>query len=219
MSKITIIDYGLNNLKSVIRAFEKLGRDADIVTDGGEIGNPDALVLPGIGAFGDAMSELRERNFVSEINTHAEAGKPILGICLGMQLLFSGSEEVEYHRGLDIISGNVVYFPPTDDVEMEDYKIPQVGWNEIRPVADADDCLWNNTLLDQTEPGSDVYFVHSLYPEPKNTADVLAVSEYGGTIFPAVVQCGSVVGTQFHPEKSGAVGIDILSSFCEQFDL
>jgi glutamine amidotransferase len=165
------------------------------------------------------MSELRNRNFVSEINTHVEAAKPMIGICLGMQLLFTGSEEIEHHRGLDIISGDVVYFPPTNNINIENYKIPQVGWNEIRPPADANNCLWDNTLLDQTDPGSDVYFVHSLYAEPKNTADVIAVSEYGKTIFPAVVRRGSVVGTQFHPEKSGAVGIDIISSFCEQFDL
>jgi glutamine amidotransferase len=219
MSKITIIDYGLNNLKSVSRAFEKVGREVDIVTYGGDIGNPDALVLPGIGAFGDAMSELSDREFISEINTHVEAGKPMLGICLGMQLLFSGSEEIEYHRGLDLIPGKVVYFPPADKVEIEDYKIPQVGWNEIRPAADVDNHSWDGTLLAQTEPGTDVYFVHSLYPEPENAEDVLAVSEYGNETFPAVVQHESVIGTQFHPEKSGIDGIDIISAFCEQFDL
>lgn len=219
MSNITIIDYGLNNLKSVTKVFEKVGRDVDIATHGAGIENSNALVLPGIGTFGDGMSELWDRNFVSKINTHVEAGKPMLGICLGMQLLFTGSNEIEYHRGLDLIPGEVVYFSPVEDIEMETYKIPQVGWNELRPTDDKNVRSWDDTLLARTEPGADVYFVHSLYPEPKHPDDVLAVSEYGNQTFPAVVQRGSVIGTQFHPEKSGIVGINIISEFCDQFGL
>jgi len=218
MSEISIIDYGLNNLKSVKKVFEEVGRDVDIVTHGSEISDPAAIILPGIGTFGDGMAELRDREFVEPINAHVAAGKPMLGICLGMQLLFTGSYEIEYNTGLDLLSGNVVRFAAADEVDNERYKVPQVGWNEIHP-SEASGRPWTDTLLEQVDSGADVYFVHSLYPEPENPEDILAVSEYGNQTFPAVVQQGSVVGTQFHPEKSGTVGITIINSFCDQFGI
>lgn len=218
MSEISIIDYGLNNLKSVRKVFEEVGRDVEIVTHGSEIDDPAAIILPGIGTFGDGMAELRDRKLVEPINAHVAAGKPMLGICLGMQLLFTGSYEIEYNTGLDLLSGDVVRFAAADKIGNKRYKVPQVGWNEIRPSEESGRS-WAGSLLEQIDSGADVYFVHSLYPEPENPDDILAVSEYGNQTFPAVVQQGSVVGTQFHPEKSGTVGITIINSFCEQFGL
>lgn len=218
MSEVAIVDYGLNNLKSVRRAFEMVGRDVAVVRHGTEMNNHGALVLPGIGAFGDAMEELRERGLVSPIERHVEAGRPLLGICLGMQLLFSGSNEIEYNEGLDLLAGDVVELAPPAEVDVEGYKVPHVGWSEIHPRA-GDGATWRRSLLEDVEPGVDVYFVHSYYPEPSNPDDVLAVGECGMQTFTAAVQRENVVGTQFHPEKSGPVGIDMIRAFCQRHDL
>jgi glutamine amidotransferase len=219
MSDIKILDYGLNNLKSIRKVFEVAGRDTDIVAHGSEINNPDAIILPGIGTFGNGIAELRSREFIPAIESHAKTNKPILGICLGMQLLFTGSNEIEYNTGLNLIPGEVVYFDTSDEIGKQHYSVPQMGWNEIYPYKNSDDGSWDDTLLNQVDQGSDLYFVHSLYPDAENSEDILAVCEYGGQTFPAVVQRGSVVGTQFHPEKSGIVGIEIIQSFCDQFSL
>jgi glutamine amidotransferase len=218
MSRIAIIDYGLNNLKSVRKAFEQIDREVNVVSEGTSLSQPEALVLPGIGTYADGMEELRERSFVEPIREHVNAGCPLLGICLGMQLLFSASHELGYHEGLKLVPGKVVPFEPPEDVDVEGYKVPQVGWNEIRPYA-GDDRDWNGTMLESFQSPIDVYFVHSLYPAPEKAKDIVAVGEYGNQTFTAVVQHENVVGTQFHPEKSGQAGGEMSGAFCEQFDV
>jgi glutamine amidotransferase len=219
MSDITIIDYGLNNLKSVRKAFEQINRQVDVVTDGRSISDASALVLPGICAFGDGMVELKERNFVDAVSCHVRDGRPLFGICLGMQMLFSASHELGYHEGLDLIPGEVVPLAHPNEVASAGYKVPQVGWNEIRPPADCNETLWGGTILEGVDPGVDVYFVHSLFPEPEDEDDIIAVGDYGNQKFVAAVESSNVVGTQFHPEKSGQVGIRIIQTFCEKFGL
>lgn len=216
MSDIAIIDYGLNNIKSVRKAFETVGRDVETVQEGDGFGVYAALVLPGVGTFGDGMAELVDRGLVSPILKHVNAGKPMLGICLGMQLLFSASHERGYTEGLDLLPGEVVQFRPIEEVEADNYKLPQMGWNEIRPPAGEERAIWENSLLQRTPEGADVYFVHSLYPDPEDSSDVLAVGDYGKQTFVAAVQRDNVVGTQFHPEKSGPVGVNMIETFCDR---
>jgi glutamine amidotransferase len=213
--QIALLDYGINNLKSVRKAFNHVGRSVEVVTNGADLQRPDAMVLPGIGAFGKAMEELRDRQLIEPIQDHVEAGRPMLGICLGMQLLLTRSSEFGHHKGLDLIPGTVARFESAASVSIPHYKVPHMGWNEIYPPEGKPDDYWEGTLLERSEPNANCYFVHSFYADPDDPGDVLAVGQYFGQTFTAVVRSGAVVGTQFHPEKSGQVGLEILETFCE----
>jgi len=204
---VSIIDYGINNLKSVSKAFEKLGKTWAIIDTPEQVKEAKCLILPGIGAFGDGMAGLQERGLITPIKDKVAAGTPLLGICLGMQMLFTESEEFGLHAGLDLIPGRVIAFKKE---EMNCEKIPHMGWNGLETT----EVSWNGTLLEATAPGTDVYFVHSFYPETVAKEDVLATATYGEKRFAAVVKKGNVTGTQFHPEKSGEFGLRMLSTFC-----
>jgi glutamine amidotransferase len=207
--QIVIVDYGVGNLRSVQKALEHVGAPAVIRSDPAAIDpavsdRPAGIVLPGVGAFGDGMAELRRRGLVAPLRCWVAAGRPLLGICLGMQLLFESSEEMGEHEGLGLLSGRVVRFPPGD------LKVPHVGWNQLRLAGSSSQ--GQHPLLAGVADGAYAYFVHSYYAEPAEPGDVLAMTDYGLS-FAAIVGRGRVWGAQFHPEKSQEVGLQLLSNF------
>jgi imidazole glycerol-phosphate synthase subunit HisH len=196
---IAIVDYGMGNLHSVSKAVERLGYKPLVTGEREEILAADGIILPGVGAFGDAMEQLRETSLDSVMKEAAESGKPLLGICLGMQLLFSRSEEHGKFEGLDIMPGSVVRFTGGD------YKVPHMGWNSLQFEKR------EHPLFAGLEEGH-VYFVHSYHVLPEVQADLLAVTDYGQPVT-AIVGRDSVYGMQFHPEKSGELGMSLLRNF------
>lgn len=200
MKKIAIIDYGMGNLRSVQKAFEFIGVKPLITSKVEEIESSDAIVLPGVGAFPDAMENLSKLGLDKVVVNEAQKGKPLMGICLGMQLLFEESEEVRITKGLGLIEGRVKKF-------QVDLKIPQIGWNNL---IISKQCA----VLKDTKEGEYVYFVHSYYADLKNEENLNAYCNYGVKV-PAVVSRGNIFGLQFHPEKSGEVGIKMLKNFWE----
>jgi imidazole glycerol-phosphate synthase subunit HisH len=194
---IGIIDYKLNNLRSVQKAFEKIGADAFISSDCKELAGAEKLVLPGVGAFGSAMKNIRSLGLEEMIHAHVNSGKPLIGICLGMQLLFSKSYENGAFGGLDIMHGEVKQFPNT-------VKVPHIGWNQIEKKT-------SSKILSDVEDKSFVYFVHSYYAQPSEDV-TLTTTEYGFH-FTSIVQKGNVYGIQFHPEKSQKAGLQMLKNF------
>ncbi|CAM4030695.1 imidazole glycerol phosphate synthase subunit HisH [Geobacillus stearothermophilus] len=203
MTMIGIIDYGMGNLYSVRKALERLGCPYIVSGDKEELEQARGLILPGVGSFRDAMHILNETGLAAFIRSAVENGTPLLGICLGMQLLFDESEENGPTKGLGLLRGRVVRFPGVTKTG-EPYKVPHMGWNRLRFHRPS-------PLLCGVEEGH-VYFVHSYYVIPGDEDVVLASSEYDVDV-PAVVGRGCVFGTQFHPEKSGAVGMSILNNY------
>lgn len=196
---IAIVDYGMGNLHSVSKAVERLGGEALVTGDRSEIMEANGIILPGVGAYGDAMEHLRASGLNGVMQEAAAAGKPLLGICLGMQLLFSSSEEHGNHEGLGLLPGRVIRFAEGD------YKVPHMGWNRLEFLRKDD------PLLAGLEEGH-VYFVHSYHVLPEAKTDLLAVTDYGQKVT-AIVGRGSVYGMQFHPEKSGELGMELLGRF------
>ena len=201
MTSVTMIDYGIGNVRSVQKALEHVGADVLLTADPEAIRTAGRLVLPGVGAFGAGMAALRERGLADAIKEAAEQGTPLLGICLGMQLLFEESEELGKHRGLALLPGWVVRFP------VNHLKVPHVGWNQIEHDGE-------HPLLQGVPSGAYAYFVHSFYCAAADPDDVIASTEYG-LRFPAIVGRGNVAGIQFHPEKSQHIGLRILRNFVE----
>ena len=202
---IGIIDYGLGNLTSVAGAVEKVGFEPRISGDAAVLGECGKLILPGVGAFGDGMRNLRERNLVEPLTELVmKAGKPILGICLGFQLLAKKSEEFGDHEGLGWIDAQVTGLKPDDKT----LRIPHVGWNELYQSADS-------ILFDDVPDESLFYYVHTYKMEPADPSIRIGECDYGGR-FTAAVQSGSVFGTQFHPEKSQLHGLTLLRNFLEK---
>ncbi len=212
MSKreVVVIDYGVGNLLSVQRGLEHCGIDVVVSADPQVILNAQRVVLPGVGAFANAMAALHERGLVDVIRSVAARGTPLLGICLGMQLLLGESEEFGITAGLGIIPGRVVAIPATS-TDGQSQKIPHIGWNELQPSENAS---WEGSVLQGVRPGEAVYFVHSFQATPDEPADRVADCIYGGPRIPAVIRHGQVSGCQFHPEKSGKTGLAILTNFC-----
>lgn len=210
-----IIDYGVNNLKSVRKAFESIGRYFKITDKIPDVLSADCIILPGIGAFGDGMYELKKRKLIGPIKKKVETGTPILGICLGMQMLFTESEEFGLHKGLNLIRGKVIPFKHPEKINVPGYKVPHMGWNNIKKPVQFKQ--WTGTLLQNIKEGDEVYFVHSFYPKltRSNLDCILGTTIYGNQEFCSVVQKDNITGTQFHPEKSGRVGLSILKTFCE----
>lgn len=198
---IAIIDYGAGNLRSVSKALKKIGADAIITSDPKSIDSSTAMVLPGVGSFGAAISNLKEMGLDKAIRENVAKGKPLLGICLGMQLLFDRSFEDGIWEGLGLIGGNVIRF---SDLSL---KVPHMGWNQLIP--NRDDEIGLGIAM-----GEYAYFVHSYYAMPDKTEDVVFYTEYGVQV-PAVVRRNSVIGMQFHPEKSGDTGMKLLENFVE----
>ncbi len=203
---IRIVDYGMGNLRSVEKALERIGQDVAMTQDAGEIQEADKLVLPGVGAFGAAMANLEKLELVEPIREFARSGKPFLGICLGMQVLLAESEEMGVYGGLSLVPGRVVkFFQPADiGPATQGLKVPHMGWNKLNPKLDC-------PLLQGVPEGSSVYFVHSFYADPPREF-VAATSDYG-IEFCSIIQKDNVVATQFHPEKSGLVGLKMLENF------
>lgn len=211
MNKYILIDYGINNLYSVQRMMQTLNVQVTITSDADQIRKADKIILPGVGAFSRAMTELKARNLDDALEDYVDSGKPLLGICLGMQLLFSESEEFGTHKGFNFVEGKVVKFKTP--ILNERYKIPQMNWNEIRPHKNA---KWESSLLDNITPNSHFYFVHSYVCYPQQEQNYIAETRYGNDTFCSVVNKDNVWGCQFHPEKSAANGINIFKNFIEK---
>lgn len=197
---IAIIDYGAGNLKSVSKALEKIGAEAKITADAVVINSSDAMILPGVGSFGAAIIRLKELGLDKTICQNVALGKPLLGICLGMQLLFDRSFEDGQWEGLGLIKGDVVKFPKSN------LKVPHMGWNQL--ILNRHDEIGSGISQDDY-----AYFVHSYYAVPNNTDDVVFYAEYDIKV-PAVVKKGLIIGMQFHPEKSAETGMKLLENFC-----
>lgn len=197
---IRIVDYGMGNLRSVQKAFERLGVPAEIVSTPAAIESAEKLVLPGVGAFRDAIHELERLELVEPIREHIQADKPFLGICLGLQLLFDVSYEDGEWRGLGVIPGKVVRFPALPDL-----KVPHMGWNSLQAVG-------SQPLLAGIPADASVYFVHSYHVVPDNEAVIAARTDYG-LPFVSMIARGQMFATQFHPEKSQKVGLKLLENF------
>ncbi len=208
-ARVTIVDYGLGNLHSVSNALKHLGAQVDYAEDGKAIANAERLILPGVGAFADGMRNLTARGQVQALRTFAASGRPFIGICLGMQLLFDESDEFGTHAGLGIIPGRVERIGANVTTAVP-VKVPHVGWNRLQPTYNAG---WDGSLLAATPVGTFTYFVHSFVARPRDLAHVLAVTTYGPHRLTAAVAMGSVTGFQYHPEKSGADGLAMLAAF------
>lgn len=208
--KITMVDYGLSNLLSVRHAFAHFGAEVEVVNTPQAVLDAKALVLPGVGAFKDGMAGLQTRGLVEPLRQQAAAGVPLLGICLGMQMLFDQSEEFGVHQGLGLIPGKVVRIPSTA-ADGTPQRVPHISWNPLYPAGGRTD--FAGTALCDVQPGQECYFIHSYQAKLTNDADCLAETVYGGRRICAVAAKGSVLGAQFHPEKSGAVGLSIIQNY------
>ena len=206
---VSVVDYGVGNLYSVCRALEHCGARVQLVSTAAEVAAADRLLLPGVGAFADGMAGLRERGLIEPIQRFAASHKPLLGICLGMQMLASGSDEFGAHDGLGLIPGRVVPLPALR-VDGTRQKIPHVGWSALHaPRPDA----WRDTVLQGCAEDTAVYLVHSYHFVADDAADVLANCLYGGHVIAAAIRSRNLTGCQFHPEKSGEAGLNILRTF------
>ncbi len=195
---IAIVDYGMGNLRSVQKGFERVGHRATITDRPEDVTRAERVVLPGVGAFGDAMANLRGAGLVDPIVKSISEGHPFLGICLGLQLLFTESEEMGLHRGLDVLPGRVRRFP-------EGERVPQIGWNQIHLQKEI-------PLLEGIPDGSFFYFVHSYYVDPEQPGDVVTTTDYG-IDYTSIAGRRNAFGIQFHPEKSQDLGLLILKNF------
>ena len=211
MSLVVVIDYGMGNLLSVRRGIEACGGEVEVTSVPEEIARAERLILPGVGSFKDGMKELHDRGLVEAIREFLSMERPFLGICLGMQMLMSESEEHGFHRGLGIIPGQVLEIPRDDSDGTRSRKIPHIGWSALRRSSSRSD--WSNTILQDTSEGEYFYFVHSFMSVPNNIEDVLAECEYDNLDIAACIARDNITGCQFHPEKSGRSGLKILDRF------
>ena len=211
--KVVIIDYQLGNLFSVNQAMTKIGINAVISSNPKEIENADAIVLPGVGAFKDAMENLKKLNLVQPIKNFIESGKPFFGICLGLQLLFSESEEFGNTSGLNIIEGKVIKFRNVNKDVLNFYKVPQISWNSINKP---DKLSWQKTPLFNISELENFYFIHSYYVVPTNTNIILTTTEYAGVKYASSIYFKNIFACQFHPEKSAHEGLKIYENWAKQ---
>jgi glutamine amidotransferase len=212
---ITMIDYGASNIRSAQKAFEHIGAEVLLTDDPDMVRRASKLVLPGVGAFGSGMEGLQKHNLPEAIQESVQRGVPFLGICVGMQLMFTEGHEMGIHQGLNLMAGKVVRFPtPTrpspslGEGKSGGLKIPHMGWNQLEPA-------WENPLLADVQTGDYAYFVHSYYCDPEEATAVLAWTDYGFP-FASVVAKDNIYGLQFHPEKSQSIGLTILKNFVEK---
>ena len=209
-SEVIVIDYGVGNLLSVQRGLEKCGTKVILTSDPEVILAANRVVLPGVGAFANAMKSLQKLGLVEVIGELAQRKIPLLGICLGMQLLLEESEEFGLTTGLGLISGRVISIP-NQTISGEKQKIPHIGWNALQT---SNSKGWQDTLLQNNHPGEAAYFVHSFMAVPSDPNDDIAYCVYGDHKIAAVIGRNKITGCQFHPEKSGEVGLEILRHFC-----
>ncbi|MDP3792389.1 MAG: imidazole glycerol phosphate synthase subunit HisH [bacterium] len=212
--KIAIIDYGVGNLYSLKKALDSFDNNVFITEDENKIYSADAVILPGVGSFEAGVEGLRVRNLVGLVKKFALTGKPMLGICLGAQLMLDKGYEFGTFNGLGIIPGKVVKFP-----KLKKERIPHIGWNEIyngraRSKEQRTKAIeWKNTILDSVKENSDVYFVHSYILQPSKKENILALANYGDYEFCSAIRKNNIYGCQFHPEKSGKIGLKIIENF------
>lgn len=199
---ITLIDYGVGNLFNLKRAFEHIDCDCTFVQDLDSIRKADRLVLPGVGAFGAGIGNLQKMGLIEGIRDFARTGKPMIGICLGMQLMLSRSEELGNWNGIDVVAGDVLRFADGE------WKLPHITWNSLEAAS-----AWDNTILDGVPPGSLMYFNHSYYVALKDQKFSLATTPYAGIRFTSVLRKDNIFACQFHPERSGKWGLKMLSNF------
>lgn len=207
-SEVAIIDYRMGNLYSVSRACDRAGLNPVITSDKSVIFNTKAIILPGVGAFGDAIDNLREMDLITPIKEFVDSGKPVFGICLGMQLLMDESFEFGHHEGLGLIPGKVVRVesPMADSGCL---KVPQVGWNRLFRVKSGREDIWADSLLNSLPDGFFMYFVHSFYVKPNDSNIELAITQYGDIKFCSALKYRNIFACQGHPERSGPYGLEI----------
>lgn len=206
---VTVVDYGIGNLKSVCRALEYAGGLVDLTSDATAIADASRLVLPGVGAFAMCMEELRQSLLAEAVLRFFSSERPFLGICVGMQMMLGASEEFGVHAGLGLISGTVRAIPRPQPNAAR-YKVPHIGWSQL---ACADGATWSDTILADCEEGAPLYFVHSFTADPESPRARLADCDYFGNRVSGVIRDGNRYGCQFHPEKSGETGLSILRRF------
>lgn len=210
IKKVVIIDYSLGNLFSVKQACSAVGISAEISSDRDAVMGADALILPGVGAFPEAMENLRQSNLIDALTEKVKGGTPLFGVCLGQQLLFSDSEELGYSKGLNLLEGTIKRF--SNSSEHEKVRVPQIAWNRISNHNKS----WSNTPLKDLDDGEFMYFVHSYYAVPRNEANILSTTYYGGIQYCSAIKYNNIFATQFHPEKSAGRGLSIYKNWAEQ---
>ncbi len=204
--KIAVIDYGVGNIKSICNAFEKMGANINVTREKEDILGADGIVLPGVGAFPHGMKKLLSFGLDDVIRQYANTGKPLIGVCLGMQMLFDSSNEFQDTKGIGLIPGKVEKLPVLDDYL---HKLPHVSWNEIEVIKGH-----SNNIISDVD-GSDMYFVHSFYATPDSFENVLSTTNYSGFEFCSTVKKGNIYGCQYHPEKSSEQGLKVISNFID----
>jgi glutamine amidotransferase len=209
VSYIAVIDYEIGNIRSILNALEQFGKAARLTRDRSEILGAEGVILPGVGAFSHGMEKLKEHGLVDVIHDYVKTSKPLMGICLGMQLLFDSSEEFGHCNGLGLIPGEVVKL---ETFNMQFEKLPHVSWNEI---AEPNGHSWKGTILNNIKPNTDMYFVHSYAAKPNDSSHVLSTTEYSENTFCSSVHKDNIYGCQFHPEKSATEGLKIIKNFIE----
>ncbi len=205
---VSVVDYGLGNIFSVINALQQIGAHPKLIRSPEEVLNAHCIILPGVGSYEEGMRHLKERNLAQALVSYAQSGRPLLGICLGMQLLMTKSYEFGEHQGLNIIEGEVLPFAEVESLRNQGCKIPHVGWSAIREVKEEE-----GTILASLPQNAEAYFIHSYYVKPHYSENQLALTYYYGHKFCSVVRKGNTYGCQFHPEKSGQAGLNILRAF------
>lgn len=212
-NEVTVVDHGLCNMFNISCALEEVGAKVLVARDASQVASAKRLILPGVGAFEPAMDTLREMGLVQAIQAHAHSGKPMFGVCLGMQLLMGHSLENGKHAGLGLIGGSALRFPAAEE-GADIYKVPQISWNTLHhnPVLPGG---WSDPVLKDVPEGAPVYFVHSYYVTTDEPADTLAYADYGGTRYSAMVRRDNVWGAQFHPERSAKHGLQMLANFVQ----
>lgn len=215
IKKIAIIDYGMGNLFSVQHACQHNGLTAFLSSEKEQILNSDAIILPGVGAFGDAMTNLIKLDLIGPITDFIQMNKPLMGICLGMQLLFTESEEFGIHKGLNVLPGYIQKFQQPK-LQEKKIKIPQIGWNKIIRPKNRE---WQNTPFSEIQDEEYMYFIHSLYAVPENNNSILSLTDYDGISYCSSILEKNIFAVQFHPEKSAKDGIQIIKNFAQTYNL
>lgn len=203
---IVVIDYGIGNIKSIKNAFDEFGVKIILSREKVDILNADGVILPGVGAFSHGMNNLIKYNLVDIIGEFVKTDRPLLGICLGMQMMLEESEEFGITKGLGLIKGKVIKIPID---ETKKVKLPHISWNGIK----AKNITWGNTILENVPEDSDMYFVHTFVANPKNEDEILSVTEYADIEFCSSIKKNNIYGCQFHPEKSSKIGLTIIKNF------
>ena len=210
--RVVVVDYGVGNLRSVARALEAVGAEPDVTDDVSAVADAERLILPGVGAFRSCAEALESRGLKQPVLDYFASGRPALGICVGMQMLFEGSEEFGRTPGLGVMPGEVAALNLTT-ADGAVIRSPFIGWSPLSPAAEERPDAWDGTILNGVAPGSSVYFVHSFAACPIDEGQRLAISDYGAGSVCAAVRHGALYGVQFHPERSGPTGLKILANF------